>query len=421
MIDGVITSQSGGRQFDGTDITKYSMFVGGVNATNKALRQYSPLVNGYCRLFMVRPPFALLHIMAGGNPAYYYHSDSLFVQFKHILEYMNRSVTGIQAKTLEQTSTPLQGGFAGRQFNVPTLTKESTNSITIGVYEMGGCPIATILDTWMNMIGDENSGLATYGGFISGGRDVNNKEVPLYAYTNSTNKMGIQFNEANHTAEFIYVLHDRSGAQVEKAMLLCDCWPKQLNQTNIMDMPAGGTHDLVSYDVEFNCIAYSSPIITSIANDLLKQYRIVSNHLNFNPELGDAVYGPKASAETLTMNRALGGVPSDSASGTGIGNLPVYNPLTTPLITNVTLGQGSTGQSQPSINSVHYTKAKLAGNVNYPINEAEQYGLAGNGRLFPFDDTATTRINSGATENAFLTSNQFSGEIPPNANPIAGI
>ena len=44
MIDGVITSQSGARQFDGTDITKYSLFVGGVNATNHALRQYSPLV-----------------------------------------------------------------------------------------------------------------------------------------------------------------------------------------------------------------------------------------------------------------------------------------------------------------------------------------------------------------------------------------
>ena len=182
MIDGVITSQSGARQFDGTDITKYSLFVGGVNATNHALRQYSPLVNGFCRLFMVRPPFALMHIMAGGNPANYYSTDSLFMQFKHILEYMNRSVTGIQPKTLEQTSTPLQGGFAGRQFNVPTITKESTNEITIGVYEFAGCPLATILDSWMNMIGDENSGLATYGGHISGGRDAAKREVPLNKY-----------------------------------------------------------------------------------------------------------------------------------------------------------------------------------------------------------------------------------------------
>ena len=70
MIPGVITSQSGGRQFDGKDITKYSMFVGGLNATNNALRQYSPLVNGYCRLFMVRAPFVLLSFTIGMNQLY---------------------------------------------------------------------------------------------------------------------------------------------------------------------------------------------------------------------------------------------------------------------------------------------------------------------------------------------------------------
>lgn len=395
MIDGVITSQSGARQFDGTDITKYSLFVGGVNATNHALRQYSPLVNGFCRLFMVRPPFALMHIMAGGNPANYYSTDSLFMQFKHILEYMNRSVTGIQPKTLEQTSTPLQGGFAGRQFNVPTITKESTNEITIGVYEFAGCPLATILDSWMNMIGDENSGLATYGGHISGGRDSAKREIPLNKYDGTNNPLGIEFNEANHTAEFIYVLHDRSGAQVEKAMLLADCFPKQINQTNIMDMPAGGTHDLVQYDITFNCIAYSSPIITSIANDLLKQYRIVSNHLNFNPELGDAVYGKDAKTSKLTINKALGDVPSDSAAGTAIGNLPVYNPLNTPLVTNVTLKtEGSTSRT-PEVNAKSYQEAKLSGHQRYPIRNMEtfnqnsyQYEWGDPGNIMNQDGTA---------------------------------
>lgn len=413
MIDGVITSQTGGRQFDGTDITKYSMFVGGVNATNNALRQYSPLVNGYCRLFMVRPPYALLHLMAGGNPAYYYSSDSLFIQFKHILEYMNRSVSGIQAKTLEPASTPLQGGFAGRQFSLPTITKEATTEIQIGVYEFSGCPLATLLDSWMNMIGDENSGLATYGGHISGGRRADKTEVPLYSYSSDSNPIGIEFNEANHTAEFIYVLHDRSGAQVEKAMLLADCWPKSIEQNNIMDMPAGGTHDLVQYTIGFNCIAYSSPIITSIANDLLKQYRIVSNHLNFNPELGDAVYGNNSTPSNIKINRALGAVPSDSAVGTGIGNLPVYNPLNTPLTTKVNLSPGSVQQGTPQVTARHYTEAKLAGNKNVSFNPEELYGTqSGHGRQFDFDSTATTRIGSGTGDKAYVSSDQFTGSGP---------
>ena len=81
-----------------------------------------------------------------------------------MLEYMNRSVTGFADKTLQEAGTPIQGGFAGRQFNTPTVTKETTNSVTIGLYELVGAPVFTVIDGWMNAIGDENSGLATYGG-----------------------------------------------------------------------------------------------------------------------------------------------------------------------------------------------------------------------------------------------------------------
>ena len=378
-IPNVITSQSGGRQFDGTNLTKYSMFVGGVNATNNALRQYTPLVNGYCRLFMVRPPYAIMNIFAGGNSAYLYSSDSLFVQFKHMLEYMNRSVTGIQSKQLEQTSTTFQGGFAGRSFNVPTVTKETTNSITISMYEFAGCPVGTVLDTWINAIGDENSGLATYGGYISGGRNsMTGEEIPLFRYS-GVNTPGIPFNEANHTCEFIYVLHDRSGAQVERALLLADCYPKGWNQTQIFDMQQGGTHDLVSYDVEFNCIAYSSPLITAIANDLLKQYRIVSNHLNFNPELGDAVYGD---TDITTFNRALGEIPSDSVNGTSYGNLPVYNPTNEPKVTNVIIppdNPAGTALGLVTAQSIPVTKSAGAYGSTYPTyqNFNQQAGFTG--------------------------------------------
>lgn len=324
-IPGVITAQTGGRQFDAPNLTKYSLFVGGVNATHHALSNYSPLMNGFGRLFMVRPPKAILHMFAGGG-ANLYSKDNLFIQFKHIVEYMNRSVTGFQDKTLENAGTPIQGGFAGRQFNTPTVTKEQTNSVTIGVYEFTGSPIYTVIDGWMNAIGDENSGLATYGGWISGGRDEQNKETRLYRRSNESANEAFAFNEANHTAEFIYVLHDRSGAQVERAVLLADCYPTNIQQQQVLDMGQGGTHDNVTYDLTFNCVVYRSPIITSIANDLLKQYRIVSNSLNFNPELGDAVY---ADGNVNLFQRALGEVPVDSATGTNIGNLPAYDQTAT--------------------------------------------------------------------------------------------
>lgn len=327
-IPGVITAQTGGRQFNAPNLTKYAGFVGGVNATHHALLNYSPAMNGFGRLFMVRPPYAILKQFAG-HDANLYSSDSLFIQFKHMLEYMNRSVTGFQDKTLEAASTSIQGGFAGREFKTPTVTKETTTSITIGLYEMEGMPVGTVLDGWMNSIGDENSGLATYGGWISGGTDANGLEKRLYRRANESDE-GIAFNEANHTAEFIYVFHDRSGAQANKAVMLADCYPLNFQQGQALDMPAGASHDNITYDVQFNCVVYRSPIITAIANDLLKQYRIVSNSLNFNPELGDAVY---ADNNTSLFKRSLGGVPVDSASGTNIGNVPAFYTVNTPKTT----------------------------------------------------------------------------------------
>ena len=68
-------------------------------------------------------------------------------------------------------------------------------------------------------------------------------------------------------------------------------------------------------------------LITAIANDLLKQYRIVSNSLNFNPELGDAVY---SNGDATLFNRSLGEVPSDSATGTNVGNVPVFTTVNGP-------------------------------------------------------------------------------------------
>lgn len=320
-LPNVITSQTGGRQFDAPDFTKYSMFVGGTNATHHALRNYSPLLNGFGRLFMVRPPLAIARMFAGGGDLY--DSNSLFMQFKHMMEYMNRSVTGFGEKTLADANTAIQGGFAGREFHTPTVTKEQTTEITVGLYEMVGAPVLTVIDGWMNAIGDENSGLATYGGWISGGRSggADPKEKRLYMREGETDD-GIAFNEANHTAEFIYVMHDRSGAQVERAVMLADVYPKSINQGALLNMEAGGGHDNVAYEITFNCVVYRSPIITAIANDLLKQYRIVSNSLNFNPELGDAVYGEN---DDTLFSRSLGPVPVDSATGTNIGNLPAFN------------------------------------------------------------------------------------------------
>ena len=325
-INGIITSQTGARQFNPKNFTSYSYFVGGVNATNHALRNYSPLLNNYGRLFMVRAPRVLLKMFGGKSM---YSADSQFVQFKHMLEYMNRSVTGFNDKELAAAGTTIQGGYAGREFSTPTVTKETTNEITTGLYEFVGMPVFTVVDAWMNAIGDENSGYATYGGYISGGSDGSN-EKRLSKVTGDED-VAYAFNEAEHTAEFIYVLTDRSGAQVERAVMLADCWPKRINQGNALNSDQPGNHDNVTYDITWNCVVYRSVIINAIANDLLKTYRVVSNSLNFNPELGDALYN---SAYEIDTAAEMHHKASDNALNTNIGNTPVFKATNAPTTTS---------------------------------------------------------------------------------------
>lgn len=347
-IDGIITSQTGARQFKPKNFTNYSYFVGGVNATNHALRNYSPLLNNFGRLFMVRCPNAIQRMFAG-PASNMYSKESQFIQFKHMLEYMNRSVSGFGEKTLQAASTSIQGGYAGRQFFTPTVTQETTTEITIGLYEFVGMPVYTVIDAWMNAIGDENSGLATYGGYVSGGRDKDG-EKRLYTTDADKDTVGYEFNEAEHTAEFIYCLTDRTGSQVERAVLLADCWPKTINEGNALNSEGTGAHDNVTYDITWNCVVYRSAIINAIANDLLKQYRIVSNSLNFNPELGDAIYQKDKLA--LDVGGKLGDVPEDGALGTTIGNAPVFYSNNAPKTQN---------QNTIDVNVNTNKKYKLAG------------------------------------------------------------
>lgn len=322
MNNDAITFQTGARRFEGTNFTKYSGFIGGNNSTYHSLLQFSPQVNGFGRLFMVRQPYVVARYFAGSS-SNMYADDSEFTMFKHALEYYLAGFNGLGDIQIENTGQAIQGGYAGRSINIPSVTKETTEQFTTRLYEFNGSLIANVVKTWMNMISDINSGLSTYGGLISAGMGSNGTHVRLFAPSN-TERDGTPYNEANHTAEFIYILTDRSGVQVESAWLLADCYPKTISQSVVSDMTPG-THDVVTYEIPWNCNVYQSPIITKIADDLLKEYIVVSNALNFNPQLGDAVYTTNTSNLTnASMSRAMGLPPTDSISGHQIGNTPVF-------------------------------------------------------------------------------------------------
>ena len=234
-------------------ITKYSLFAGGLDMTNASSEIYTPLVGGYGRLFMIRQPKFLIDKKKGAG-----YSDEMKI-FKHILEYGNTGVSGIGDITLETES--MTGGYAGKSVDMATIAKDDTQSFTVKVYEFAGSPIRNLLHLWITGISDPMTGLATYHG----------STLPV--------------NQANHTAEFIYLVTDRSGNEVEYACMLANCIPKKVPEDHFNY--EAGSHSLTTIDVEFTAVKYESLAINTYASRLLNAFKILGNHLNFNPGLND--------------------------------------------------------------------------------------------------------------------------------------
>lgn len=261
----ISTIQSGIKHHTNDDLTKYALFMGGLNVTHDVLVNYDPLKTGYGRLFMIQKPVFLDNIIP----------DKL-KKFKHILEYGNTAISGLNDVTVQTQS--LTGGYVGRSFEIPTHATDDTNQFTVTCYEFSGSPIREVIHTWINGTTDLLTGLSHYNG-------------------DSIAKL-----QSNQTAEFIYVATDNTGEAVEYACLFANCFPKNIknDQFNYQS----GEHNLVEYPIEFSCVKYESLQINKVAQSLLNKYKLLANSLNF--------YSGVKSNDTTTLGTGIG---YDIASG----------------------------------------------------------------------------------------------------------
>lgn len=247
--NGINTLQSKESEF-----TKYSLFLGGTNAKHDVLSHYTPLQTGYARLFMVRKPLFMDKTM-----------KSSFNKFKHMLEYAFTSISGIGDISLE--SGKISGSYGGKEIAVPTMTKEGTTSFKVEVQELSGSPVREVLTAWINGIHDINSNQTHYNGYA---------KIPGVTTDNNC----IDVNQANETAEFIYVVTDRTCVNIEYACLLCNCFPTGISRSHF-DYKSGD-HDVTTVSIEFACTLYESTQINKVANTLIRKNMVLSNSLNFH-------------------------------------------------------------------------------------------------------------------------------------------
>lgn len=253
MANNEITIQSGIHSHDNPGLTNYALFLSGLNVTQDVLKNYDPLKTGYGRLFMVRKPVFLEQII-----------PNKLKKFKHILEYGNTSISGLSDITQEVNT--ITGGYAGKQFEIPSYASDGTNGLQVQVYEFSGSPIREVIHTWINGMNDILTGLTHYNGIATGdSNDSGNGKV--YA------------SQSNQTAEFIYVATDNTGTEVEYACMFANCFPKSIKTDHFNYQ--SGSHELVDYTIDFSGTKYESIQINSVAKSLLNRYRILSNSLNF--------------------------------------------------------------------------------------------------------------------------------------------
>lgn len=237
------TLQANIHTHDFNSLEQYSLFMGGLNVNHDSLVQYDPLKTGFGRIFMTRKPTFLDQLIP----------DKL-KKFKHIIEYANTGVNGLNNITVDFEA--IQGGYVGKQFEIPMIAKDDTNSITIKCYEFSGSPIREVLHMWVTGVLDIQSGFSHYHGV----------DLPV--------------NQANHTAEFIYLNTDQSGKRIEYACFLANCFPKEIKEDHFNY--DAGQHALVPLDLEFTCTKYVSPQINAVAIKLLDKYNILMNYLDYN-------------------------------------------------------------------------------------------------------------------------------------------
>lgn len=255
------TFQSNIKNYGDQDrIKNYSLFLGSVDTTHEALHAYDPLKNGRGRIFFLRMPTFMRKLFPNRTAI-----------VRHMFEYGFTKVDGLGDLTLE-TET-MTGGYVGKQVPLPSLSKDDTNQITLGMYEFAGSPIREYIDMWITGISDKETGYSTYHGLCDPNRvrELGLSETDVLDYA-----------QYNHTAEAIYVTTDPTGLSkgIEYACLLTNMFPTSSTRSHFNYN--SGESNLVQIDVPFACNKYESGKINEIAKLLIDKYQTLKSSVDFN-------------------------------------------------------------------------------------------------------------------------------------------
>ena len=261
-----------------------SYFIAGIDVTDQNLDQLTPYIPGIARLFMHKEPIFM-------QVAFPSETDN----FKSYIETGYKSIQGIN--DLNATAETIQGGWANQSYEILTSVEDSTNEITIGLYEQTGSPVREFLELWLTGVRDPRSGVAHYHGVVETPQNANSKNGEYLSadkYTMeqmgvanaknhyaSSNQIYVPYCERNHTAEFVYYDLDPTAHYIEYACMFAHAFPKGVKKDHL-DY-SSGERSPVEMSVQFSVMKYESRYINDLAVHYLIKDQLEYNYLNFNP------------------------------------------------------------------------------------------------------------------------------------------
>ena len=316
-----ISLQSGIREFTG-DLSEYTGMLGGLTPDIHTLHSLNPLTTNRVLAVMYRGPYFLMKYFGGQNATY---TSKEFTTYKKLIECYNTGIT-CNIGDASLASQPLQGGFAGRSINIPTV--QNTNNgqtLTISVPEMCGRPMANFHNMWVDGIADPITGLTTYQGVVAGSYDkTSNTYKRIFASVNNDD-VALEPSPAWEVAEFLIIALDRSGARVEAAVMALGCVPSTKIGNEIFNSNAQGQSIIQTVNLVFNCQFVQSSYVNDLATRYVQQFAVFGNCMNLNPGAGDAFF-TSASTDKIDTDLFHGGErPHRDSVQSSVGNAPVFS------------------------------------------------------------------------------------------------
>ncbi len=219
-------------------LNKMGNFFTGADPTSFEGVELDPFVSGYSFIYWVRLPE-------------WFKEDEDLRYFQTLTQKTMVSFNGFSDVELQESSQ--QYGFAGNETSHVTGIQKGNTDFTIGFKEYSGTPLTKMVNKWVNLIRDKNTGIALY--------------PKLY---------NVEYSSRNHTGILLYIsmrpdVTNTGKDNVEKAFLYSNVFPLNVSWSSLFNYELGSVESPTSIDVNFKGVVLEGPEVDAYAKRVLDE------------------------------------------------------------------------------------------------------------------------------------------------------